>query len=92
MSNDSSIIAIESLELESVTGGMIPISPGQTGMEIPGGGSLSCPAGTAPNHTKVGVDVHGSFTGEGGLFHLNLGGKANIQQDGCVPVPTKPKK
>lgn len=92
MSNDSSTIDIDSLELERVTGGMFPIPPGQSGLEIPGGGGLSCPAGTSPLHNVTDVGIKGMFRGEGGLFNVTVDGKAHIQQDGCVPVPTNPKK
>lgn len=90
MANDSSIIVIDSLELESVTGGMIPIpggGGGQTTLNIPGGGSLSCPAGTAPDHTRVSATGSGSVSTDGGLFKLNLNGKVNYEHDHCVAVP-----
>ncbi|HEX3477507.1 MAG TPA: hypothetical protein VHT91_20940 [Kofleriaceae bacterium] len=92
MSNDSSIITIDSLELQIVTGGMIPIPAGGTGMEIPGGGSLTCPAGTAPDHTKVSGSGSGSLSTEGGIFKLNLKGSVNYEHDHCVAVPTPKKK
>lgn len=94
MSNDSSIIVIESLELERVNGGMIPIpggGGGQTVLNIPGGGSLSCPAGTAPDHTHVSASGSGSVSTDGGLFKLNLKGNVNYEHDHCVAV-TPPKK
>jgi hypothetical protein len=92
MSNDSSIITIESLELERVTGGMFPADGGgggQTTLNIPGGGSLSCPAGTSPDHTSVSGSGSGSLSTEGGLFKLNLNGKVNYEHDHCVPAPGK---
>lgn len=96
MSNDSLTIDIESLELESVTGGMIMIpggggggGGGQTTMNIPGGGSLSCPAGTAPDHTHVSGSGSGSLSTEGGLFKLNLKGNVSYEHDHCVAVPRK---
>jgi hypothetical protein len=93
MSNDSSIIAIESLELESVTGGMLVPPPGgftgQTTLNIPGGGSLTCPAGTAPDHTHVSASGSGSVSTDGGLFKLNLKGNVNYEHDHCVAVPPK---
>ena len=92
MSNDSSVIAIESLELESVTGGMFPIPPGGTGMEIPGGGSLSCPAGTAPDHFRVKGTADGDTSLEGGLIKIHLKGSVDLQHDHCVAVPPAKKK
>ena len=90
MSNDSSIITIESLELECVTGGRF-IMPGgggeQTSMNIPGGGSLTCPTGTAPDHTHVSASGSGSVSTDGGLFKLNLKGNVNYEHDHCVAVP-----
>jgi hypothetical protein len=70
MSNDSSILVIDSLELDSVTGGM-PVPPpggltGQTSMNIPGGGSLTCPAGTSPYHDRIKATAAGATSLEGG--------------------------
>jgi len=90
MSNDSSIIAIDSLELESVTGGMFLIpggGGGQTTMNIPGGGSLSCPAGTAPEHSRIKGSVSGDFND--GLINVHLKGNVDYQHDGCAPVKKK---
>ena len=89
MSNDSSIIAIDSLELESVNGGMIPIPNGGTGMEIPGGGSLSCPAGTVPDHSRIKGTADGDASLEGGLIKIHLKGGVDIQHDGCVAAPRR---
>lgn len=71
MTNDSSIIDIDSLALETVTGGM-PVPPpggiygggssGQSAPKPPAGGSLtapgiqlSCPAGSAPDYESTTV-------------------------------------
>ena len=92
MSNDSSIIDIDALELDRVTGGLIMIpggGGGQTQLNIPGGGSLTCPAGTAPDHAHVSASGSGSVSTDGGLFKLNLKGNVNYEHDHCVAVPPK---
>lgn len=93
MGNDSLIIAIESLELECVTGGTLVPPPGgftgQTQLNIPGGGSLTCPAGTAPDHTHVSASGSGTVSTDGGLFKLNIKGNVNYEHDHCVAVPAK---
>jgi hypothetical protein len=95
MSNDSLTIDIDSLELERVTGGMIPIpggGGGPTTMNIPGGGSLSCPAGTAPDHFRLKGTADGDTSLEGGLIKIHLKGSVDLQHDHCVAVPTAKRK
>lgn len=67
MANDSSINDIDSVALESVTGGMMPIPngggyggpppkpPAGGSLTTPGGKTLSCPSGTAPDYEDVTV-------------------------------------
>ena len=93
MSN-ASLIAIETVELELVTGGMYPPGDAPRGaplptLNIPGGGSLSCPAGTSPEHVRVTGTAHGKISTEGGLLQISGGGSATYERDRCVPVPKK---
>lgn len=96
MANDSSIIDIDSLALESVTGGMIPLpngggyggsAPLQPPPKPPAGGSLtapgihlSCPAGTAPYLETV------SGTATGSLGPIHVGHQVTVRAYGCAKV------
>jgi len=82
MTNDSSLIEIDALALESIHGGMIPIpngggyggrGPAPPPPKPPAGGSLtapgvhlSCPAGTAPYYETL----SGTATAGVGPFHI----------------------
>jgi hypothetical protein len=96
MANDSSIIDIDSLALETVTGGMPVPPPGgsyggsgsaQPPPKPPAGGSLtasgvhlSCPAGTAPYYETV----SGTATAGVGPFHI--GQHVTERVYGCAKV------
>jgi hypothetical protein len=99
MANDSSLIDIDALALESIHGGMI-LTPGGEGgyvpppkplatkpqppaggsLTLPGGKTLSCPAGSAPYYTSV----SGTATEGVGPFHI--GQHVTVNQFGCEKV------
>ena len=97
MSNDSSLIDIDALALESIHGGMIPI-PGGGGyvppatkphapkpsaggsLTLPGGKTLSCPAGSAPYYETV------SGTAAAGVGPFHVGQHVTQTVFGCEKI------
>jgi hypothetical protein len=89
MSNDSSIIVIDSLELKNVNGGQIPNDGGggwsrQTKMNIPGGGSFTCSPGTVPDHTQTTTIIAGNGSTRFGAINGNFKKTTITQHDTCV--------
>jgi hypothetical protein len=90
MENDSSITAIESLELENVTGGHLVIPNGgmtgqtQSKMNIPGGGSLTCSGGTVPDHTTTTTTIEGTGAVRTGIFKAGFKESTTTQHDTCA--------
>lgn len=95
MANDPSFIDIDALALESIHGGMIlipnggsygasrplpPKPPAGGSLTLPGGKTLSCPAGSAPYYTSV----SGTATEGVGPFHI--GQHVTVHQFGCEKI------
>jgi hypothetical protein len=53
-------------------------------MNIPGGGSVTCPPGTVPDHTKTTTTTDGTGTFDGGLVKIHVNRGTTTQHDTCV--------